>query len=136
VLQVAKRINGRRIAFLGVLDAVGRGGLRKNATSPVPSNVDYFFNRWQQNSPLLPSEAKGRKVLPQALPFDSNLSGELRSSAREKNQGKQNTEKSAKCETKYRDPLKAIPQLLEHSEVPNDGCIQAKMIEALNAKIF
>lgn len=49
VLQVAKMIDGRKIAFLAVLDGVGKGGLRKNITKPVPDNVEYFFNRWQQN---------------------------------------------------------------------------------------
>lgn len=77
-----------------------------------------------------------RKLVPQMLPFDSNLSGQLPSSARENNQGKQNTEKSAKCKTKYRDPLKALPQLLEHSEVPKDRCIQAKIITILREKVL
>jgi thioesterase domain-containing protein len=49
LLQVAKRIEGRKIAFLAVLDGVGKGGLRSNITKPVPENVGYFFNRWQQN---------------------------------------------------------------------------------------
>ncbi len=137
VLQVAKRIGGRRIAFLGVLDPVGRAGLRKNVTKPVPSNVEYFFNRWQENSPLLPSDVKGRKLLPQMLPLDSNFSGKLSAHAPTvSDQGKQNTEKSSKCKTKYRDPLKALPQLLEHSEVPKDGCIQEKMIGILKARVF
>ncbi len=127
LLQVAKRIQGRRIAFLGVLDGVGRGGLRKNITSPVPSNVDYFFNRWQQNPPLLGDHP---------IPFDRLLSGEIKSNARQSNQGKQNSEKTWECKTKYRDPLKAVPQLLQHGEVPKDSCIQHKIIEILQAEIL
>lgn len=56
VLQVVKRINGRKIAFLGVLDGVGKGGLRKNITQPVPDNVEYFFNRWQQKPTVDPTD--------------------------------------------------------------------------------
>lgn len=51
VLKVAHRIN-RRILFLGVLDPVARFGQRSTVTGyGVPSNVDYFFNRWQTNAP-------------------------------------------------------------------------------------
>jgi len=130
ILQVATRLNkntGRRIAFLGVLDAVGKGGLRKNVTSPVPPNVEYFFNRWQANQPF-----QGDHF----IPFDRSLNGDIKTHARDNSQGKQNTEKTAKCDTKYRDPIKAIPQLLQHGEVPKDSCIQQKIIELLAARIF
>jgi hypothetical protein len=127
LLQVVKRIAPRRIAFLAVLDAVGKGGLRKNVTSPVSSNVDYFFNRWQENPPFAGDHM---------IPFDRLLSGNLKSNAHENNQGKQNTEKSSNCKTKYRDPLKAIPNLLKHGEVPNDGCIQQKIIDILSDRLF
>jgi len=51
VLKVAHRIN-RRILFLGVLDPVATLGQRSPVTGyGVPSNVDYFFNRWQTNAP-------------------------------------------------------------------------------------
>jgi pimeloyl-ACP methyl ester carboxylesterase len=40
----------RRIQFLGVIDPTAAGGLREPVTRRrVPSNVDYFFNRWQRN---------------------------------------------------------------------------------------
>jgi hypothetical protein len=138
VLQVAKRIKPRRIAFLAVLDPVGRGGLRQNVTEPVPSNVDYFFNRWQQNPPLpLDVRVKNQhREKSNIMPIDSLQSGEVKSQAGKSSQEKQNTEKTSKCETKYRDPLKAIPQLLTHSELPNDSCIQHKIIGILQERLF
>ena len=137
VLQVAKRVRPRRIAFLGVLDPVGRGGLRENVTWPVPSNVDYFFNRWQQNPPFPADILKGREKM-NVLPLDALQSGKIKgtSQARDTDEGKQNTEKTGKCKTKYRDPTKLVPQLLAHSEVPNDGCIQHKIISILQTKVL
>lgn len=127
VLQVTRRIGGRKIAFLGVLDGVGRGGLRKNITQPVPDNVEYFFSRWQQNLPLAGDHF---------IPFDRVLSGKIESHAAKSNQKKQNTEKTSKCKRKYRDPVKAIPQLLSHGEVPKDKCIQKKMKKILAKRVF
>lgn len=127
VLQVAKRIGDRKIAFLAVLDGVGKGGLRKNITKPVPENVAYFFSRWQQNSPFAGDHM---------IPFDRLLSGKISSHAGESNQKKQNTEKTAKCKTKYRDPIKAIPQLLSHGEVPTDSCVQKKMKRILSERVL
>ena len=127
VLQVSRRIDGRKIAFLGVLDGVGKGGLRKNITQPVPGNVEYFFSRWQQN----PSFAGDHFI-----PFDRLLSGKIKSHAPENSQKKQNTEKTSKCKKKYRDPVKAIPQLLSHGEVPKDKCIQKKMKKILATRVF
>jgi pimeloyl-ACP methyl ester carboxylesterase len=47
LLKVAHRIN-RRILFLGVLDPVALGGQRAPIRNyGVPSNVDFFFNRYQ-----------------------------------------------------------------------------------------
>ncbi|HEV8718923.1 MAG TPA: alpha/beta hydrolase [Candidatus Binatia bacterium] len=142
VLQVAKRIRPRRIAFLAVLDPVGRGALRENVTRPVTPNVDYFFNRWQQNPPL-PADVINRNLRTgkkpekaNVVPIDSLQSGEITSQAAKSSQGKQNTEKTSKCKTKYRDPFKLVPQLLSHSELPNDSCIQHKMIEILEARLF
>jgi len=127
VLEVAQRIGDRRIAFLAILDGVGKGGLRKNITQPVPKNVDYFFNRWQQNPPLAGDHM---------IPFDRLLSGKIDSKAGESNQKKQNTEKTSKCKNKYRDPVKAIPQLLSHGEVPKDKCVQKKMKKILSRTVF
>jgi hypothetical protein len=50
LLSLVPRIN-RRIQFLGVIDPTAAGGLREPVTRRgIPSNVDYFFNRWQQNA--------------------------------------------------------------------------------------
>ena len=127
VLQVSSRIDGRKIAFLGVLDGVGRGGFRENITQPVPDNVEYFFSRWQQNPPFAGDHF---------IPFDRVLSGKIDSHAAKSSQKKQNTEKTSKCKPKYRDPFKAIPQLLSHGEVPKDKCIQKKMKKILTARVF
>jgi pimeloyl-ACP methyl ester carboxylesterase len=63
LLSLAPRIN-RSIEFLGVIDPVAAGGLREPVTRRgVPSNVRYFFNRWQRNG------LNGQNV----VPFDSRL---------------------------------------------------------------
>jgi len=50
LLSLAPRIN-RRIQFLGVIDPTAAVGLREPITRrEVPSNVAYFFNRWQENA--------------------------------------------------------------------------------------
>ena len=65
ILKLLPRIN-RQIQFVAVLDPVSTGGLR-SSLSGVPSNVDYFFNRWQENEPF---------------PNDFKSSGSLRCAAR------------------------------------------------------
>lgn len=63
LLSLAPRIT-RRIQFLGVIDPTAAGGLREPITRRgVPSNVDYFFNRWQQNA----------LASANVVPFDSRL---------------------------------------------------------------
>jgi len=63
LLSLAPRIT-RRIQFLGVIDPTAAGGLREPVTRRgVPSNVDYFFNRWQQNA----------LASANIVPFDSRL---------------------------------------------------------------
>lgn len=52
VLKLLPRIN-RRVQFVAVIDPVRTGGFRATLTGlNVPSNVDYFFNRWQKNEPF------------------------------------------------------------------------------------
>lgn len=52
VLKLLPRIN-RRIQFVAVIDPVRTGGLRASLKNlRVPSNVDYFLNRWQENLPF------------------------------------------------------------------------------------
>jgi len=63
LLSLVPRIT-RRIQFLGVIDPTAAGGLREPVTRRgVSSNVDYFFNRWQENA--LASD--------NVVPFDSRL---------------------------------------------------------------
>ncbi|MEI8376153.1 MAG: FG-GAP-like repeat-containing protein [Planctomycetota bacterium] len=38
------------VSLLATLDPISAGGVRGNFSSP-PSNVKYFYNRWQQNTP-------------------------------------------------------------------------------------
>ena len=67
LLSLAPRIK-RRILFLGVIDPVAIGGLRNPIKRRgVPSNVDYFLNRWQTNQ-LDPDNL---------VPFDRFVSGSV-----------------------------------------------------------
>ncbi len=52
ILSLILRIN-RRIQFVAVIDPVAAGALRGPIVQnrPVPSKVEYFFNRWQENYP-------------------------------------------------------------------------------------
>jgi pimeloyl-ACP methyl ester carboxylesterase len=75
VLKLLPRIN-RRIQFVAVIDPVGTGGFRRIAQeSSVPVNVDYFFNRWQENV---------------MFPVDFSRNGSIRCSAKQCDQDSQN----------------------------------------------
>jgi hypothetical protein len=124
VLQVAKRLEAspgvpRPIAFLAVLDPVGRAGLRTNVTYPVPPNVEYFYNRWQTNAPY---------------PLDFPRSGRLESRADESNQDAQSLRKTGGCKVKY--TLGFIPELMLHAQVPNDSCVQAQLRKIIEARVL
>ena len=68
VLKLLPRIN-RQIQFVAVIDPVGTGGFRRVAQeSSVPENVDYFFNRWQENV---------------MFPVDFSSNGSIRCSAKQ-----------------------------------------------------
>lgn len=123
-LQVAKRLEvspgvRRPIAFLAVLDPVGRAGSRANLTSPAPSNVEYFYNRWQTNF---------------AYPLDFLTSGRISSNADESNQGAQSLRKTRSCKVKYN--LGFIPELMLHAQVPNDSCVQAQLKRIIEARVL
>ncbi len=63
VLKLLPRIN-RRIQFVAVIDPVSTFGLRASLKSlVVPNNVDYFFNRWQENLPF-PNDFKTNGSIP------------------------------------------------------------------------
>ena len=75
VLKLLPRIN-RRIQVVAVIDPVGTGGFRRVAQeSSVPGNVDYFFNRWQENV---------------MFPVDFSRNGSIQCSARQCDQDSQN----------------------------------------------
>jgi hypothetical protein len=57
LLKVAQLIMPRKIAFLGVLDTIEKFG--KRTTKVVPSNVEYFYNRWTKY-PSLPRNSPDR----------------------------------------------------------------------------
>lgn len=80
VLKLLPRIN-RRIQFVGVIDPVRTGGFRAPLIAlPVPSNVDYFFNRWQENLPF---------------PNDFKVNGSIPCNARTCDQDSQNIARNA-----------------------------------------
>jgi len=63
VLKLLPRIN-RRIQLVAVIDPVRTGGLRATLKAlNVPSNVDYFYNRWQENEPF-PNDFKVNGSIP------------------------------------------------------------------------
>jgi hypothetical protein len=85
ILQVLPFIK-RRVQLVVTIDPVGTGGFRKNVTSlRVPSNVDYFMNRWQENG------LEGRNI----VPFDSRANGSIPCSATVCDQDSQNLARKA-----------------------------------------
>jgi pimeloyl-ACP methyl ester carboxylesterase len=63
VLKLLPRIN-RRIQFVAVVDPVRTGGFRGSLKNlSVPNNVDYFYNRWQENLPF-PNDFKTNGSIP------------------------------------------------------------------------
>jgi pimeloyl-ACP methyl ester carboxylesterase len=64
ILKLLPRIN-RRIQFVAVIDPVTTGGFRSPLTRSlnVGGNVDYFFNRWQENVPF-PNDFKTNGEIP------------------------------------------------------------------------
>ena len=80
VLKLLPRIN-RRIQFVAVIDPVRTGGFRASLKAlNVPSNVDYFFNRWQENVPF---------------PNDFGINGSILCNARTCDQDSQNIARNA-----------------------------------------
>jgi pimeloyl-ACP methyl ester carboxylesterase len=75
VLKLLPRIN-RRVQFVAVIDPVGTGGFRRIAQeSSALGNVDYFFNRWQENV---------------MFPVDFSRNGSIRCNAKQCDQDSQN----------------------------------------------
>lgn len=80
VLKLLPRIN-RQIQFVAVIDPVRTGGFRVPLTNlRVPSNVEYFYNRWQENMPF---------------PNDFKTSGSISCRAKQCDQDSQNIARNA-----------------------------------------
>jgi len=144
LLSLVPRIN-RRIQFLGVIDPTAAGGLREPVTRRgVPSNVDYFFNRWEQNA------LTGANV----VPFDSRLVGGSISGCQAKNCDQQEqslarnengSEIRVKCGslevtcTGY-NPIPVFmggsngtkAKRLAHNDMPSDAYLQRQMANRIN----
>ncbi len=147
LLSLVPRIN-RRIQFLGVIDPTAAGGLREPVTRRgVPSNVDYFFNRWQQNA------------LAQAnvVPFDSRLVNGSISGCQARNCDQQEqslarnengSEIRVNCESwevtcKGYNPVPVFmggsngtkAKRLAHNDMPSDAYLQRQMANTINRVI-
>lgn len=72
VLKLLPKITKRRrIQFVGVIDPVAGGGLRAPVLlDEIPSNVDYFFNRWQMNA-WNPDFKSISGIVRNLVPFDA-----------------------------------------------------------------
>lgn len=80
VLKLLPRIN-RQIQFVAVIDPVRTGGFRRPLKNlRVPSNVEYFYNRWQENMPF---------------PNDFKTSGSISCGANQCDQDSQNIARNA-----------------------------------------
>ncbi|MCT7958476.1 hypothetical protein, partial [Laspinema palackyanum] len=144
LLSLAPRIN-RSIEFLGVIDPTAAGGLREPVTRRgVPSNVNYFFNRWQENA-----VASGNLV-----PVDSRLVNGSISRCQAKNCDQQEqslarnedgSEFRISCESwevtcpGYRPwPSRSNgtkAKRLAHNDMPSDAYLQRQMANAINSAI-
>ena len=145
LLSLAPRIN-RRIQFLGVIDPTAAAGLREPVTRRrVPSNVDYFFNRWEQNA----------LALANVVPFDSRLVSGSISGCQAKNCDQQEqslarnengSEIRVNCEswevtcTGY-NPIPVFmggsngtkAKRLAHNDMPSDAYLQRQMADRINS---
>ena len=144
LLSLTPRIT-RRIQFLGVIDPTAAGGLREPVTRRgVPSSVDYFFNRWQQNAL---AEAN-------VVPFDSRLfSGSISGcSARTCDQQEQSLARNAdgseirvNCESWEVSCRGYQPwpggsngtkaKRLAHNDMPSDAYLQRQMADQISSAL-
>ena len=144
LLSLAPRIN-RSIEFLGVIDPTAAGGLREPVTHRgVPSNVNYFFNRWEQNAVALAN----------LVPIDSRLISGSISGCRAKNCDQQEqslarTEDGSEIRISCESWEVSCPgyqpwpggsngtkaKRLAHNEMPYDGYLQRQMANAINSAL-
>jgi pimeloyl-ACP methyl ester carboxylesterase len=82
ILKVAQATS-RHVDLLAVLDPVGPVGLRETLAEPVPTNVRYFYNRWQETTPFpidfltsgcLENNARGSVDADFSIPIQSEIS--------------------------------------------------------------
>lgn len=87
ILKTLPRIN-RKLLFVGVIDPTAKGGLRAPIKGYfVPPNVDYFYNRWQEN----PNGIADGGVTSNVFPLDGRLvNGKIQCHARQCDQDAQN----------------------------------------------
>ena len=109
ILKVAQGTS-RDIDFLAALDPVGPAGLRATLPEPVPSNVKYFYNRWQTVTPF---------------PIDFTSSGILSSNAR--------GSVAADLGISVQSGISPAPATgLAHNDVPYDPTVQNELIRIID----
>lgn len=165
VLEFVRREPVHNFVFVGVIDPVDGGGLRSSITAKrIDRNVDYFFNRWQNNL-VPPSELFTNEVVYQVHPttasfnkFKTHVSGEITCFAKRGcNQEYQDVQKYASgvekltevdnCKKDLRswwgcatsvlsgEAGEAQPKLLTHSLMPTDDYIQEQMLDAIKQQL-
>jgi hypothetical protein len=108
VMEAAKK-SKRPILFLGALDPVGAGGLRKlDLSREIPGTVKYFYNRWQSNT---------------LFPFDYVANGPF-----------SNCKASVKCDQQKLSSASGGGKL-GHVEFPSDTGLQKEMLDLIRAQL-
>jgi Ricin-type beta-trefoil lectin domain len=149
VLKVAPRIN-RRILFLGILDPVAALGKRSPVTGyGVPSNVDYFFNRWQTKAPW-PIDFSGegtvrncsaRECDQQEQSFAKNADGsEIRRACRPDESCRNRSGGDVKKGIDFlgdviRDDYGTAAKRLLHEPFPTDAYIQQQIVDKIRTLV-
>lgn len=131
VIRAAISNQDRRIAFLGVLDPVastrnprrsGLPGFPGKKHGRIPATVDYFYNKWQENGPL--------------LPLDFRRKGRLDSSAKKNHQSRGNVQRNLQGKVLRTGPAKLLKKPMFHSDIPEDDWVQSEIIDALDKTVF
>jgi hypothetical protein len=108
VMEAAKKIK-HPILFVGALDPVGSGGLRRlELGREIPSTVKYFYNRWQSNT---------------LFPFDYVSNSSFK-----------NCRASVKCDQAKLATASGGGKL-GHVEFPSDAGLQKEMLDIIRAQL-